>query len=72
MNYNPLDFVLRNSDMVLEEIKGELYTHIVEWVDVKTCPVCSDWPDEHAKHCTVCDGTRKIYIDYWHLYLPEK
>jgi len=67
MNYNPLDFILRNSDIELEEIKGELYTHIVEWVTVKTCPACIGWTDDQALWCDVCEGTRKIYIDYWHL-----
>ena len=73
MNYNPLDLILRKGVYKedLEEIKGELYTHIIEWVDVKTCPACIGWTDDQALHCPVCDGTRKIYIDYWYLYLPE-
>ena len=73
MNYNPLDLILRKRVYKedLEEIKGELYTHIIEWVDVKSCPVCEDWLEEYTKHCTVCDGTGKIYIDYSHLYKGE-
>jgi len=45
---------------------------VEEWVEEKTCPACSDWPEEHAKHCTICDGTRKIYIDYSHIRGKEK
>lgn len=67
MKSNPLELVIKGSIEELEDIKEELYTHITNWLDEKQCPVCTDWPDEHAKHCTICDGTRKIYVDYSHL-----
>lgn len=66
-----LEQLKKNDNRELEEIKEALINHIIDWVDVKSCPVCTDWPDELAKHCTICDGTRKIYIDYSHLYLPK-
>lgn len=69
MKFNPLERVIRKIDnRESEEIKEELYNHIVEWLEEIPCPVCTDWPDEHAKHCTICYGTRKIYIDFSHLY----
>lgn len=72
MKFNPLERVIRRIDnRESEEIKEALYNHIVEWLEEISCPVCADWPDEHAKHCTICDGTRKIYIDYSHLYISK-
>ena len=72
MKLNPLERLIRKIDNgESDEIKEELYRHIIEWLEEKPCPACLDWPDEHAKHCTICDGTRKIYIDYSHLYIPE-
>lgn len=72
MKFNPLERVIRRIDnRESEEIKEALYNHIVEWLEEISCPVCTDWPDEHAKHCTICYGTRKIYIDFSHLYKKE-
>ena len=71
MKLNPLERLVNSSTDENEEDAIMLYKHIVEWLEEKPCPVCMDWPDEHAKHCTICDGTRKIYIDYSHLYIPE-
>jgi len=72
MKLNPLEQVIRNTNnKELDKIMEVLISHIIEWLEEKPCPVCVDWSDEHAKHCTICDGTRKIYIDYSHLYLPE-
>lgn len=69
MKHNILEYVIRKNDYEdIEEIKELLFDHITNWLDEKQCPVCSDWCDEHAKHCTICDGTRKIYIDYSLLY----
>ena len=71
MKLNPLEQITKSSNEELDEIMEVLISHIIEWLEEKPCPVCSDWPDEHAKHCTICDGTRKIYIDYSHLYKKE-
>jgi len=69
MKLNPLEQLIRINDKEeLEEIKESLFNHIIEWLDEKRCPVCEDWLEEYTKHCTICDGTGKIYIDYSHLY----
>lgn len=67
MKLNPLERLIRKIDNEeSDEIKEELYRHIIEWLEEKTCPACMDWPDEHAKHCPICDGTGIVYIDYNH------
>lgn len=58
MKLNPLEQLLtKSTNEELDEIIEVLVSHIIEWLEEKPCPVC--------------DGTRKIYIDYSHLYLPK-
>ena len=54
MKLNILEQVIRkNDDEELGDIKELLYTHIVNWLEEKPCPVCEDWLEEYTKHCTI-------------------